>query len=128
MLAIALSLAALGGLALASPTTTPVDAMHLFKRISSGCGTSGQTSCHNTTKQTNLCCFESPGVSPPSMFLLDDPNAHHDALRRGYCFKPRWVVQTGGGGLPYVYTLPRSSGIPTRRLDRRTVGRYMVSI
>ncbi|THG94257.1 hypothetical protein EW026_g7177 [Hermanssonia centrifuga] len=35
--------------------------MDLFKRISSGCGTSGQTSCHNTTKQTNSCCFESPG-------------------------------------------------------------------
>lgn len=36
----------------------------LFKRISSTCsGTSLQTSCHNTTKQTNSCCFESPGVS-----------------------------------------------------------------
>ncbi|EIM92893.1 ribonuclease T2 [Stereum hirsutum FP-91666 SS1] len=34
----------------------------LFKRISSTCsGTSLQTSCHNTTKQTNSCCFESPG-------------------------------------------------------------------
>ncbi|KAI0275119.1 ribonuclease T2-like protein [Gloeopeniophorella convolvens] len=35
---------------------------HLFsKRLTTSCGTSGQTSCHNTTKQTNLCCFESPG-------------------------------------------------------------------
>lgn len=33
----------------------------LTKRISSGCGTSGQASCHNTTRQTDLCCFESPG-------------------------------------------------------------------
>ena len=35
----------------------------LFPRASSGCPTGGQISCHNTTTQTNLCCFESPGVS-----------------------------------------------------------------
>ncbi|TFK56633.1 ribonuclease T2 [Heliocybe sulcata] len=35
--------------------------MDLFKRISSGCSTSGATSCHNTTAQSDLCCFESPG-------------------------------------------------------------------
>ncbi|KAI0695632.1 ribonuclease T2 [Cytidiella melzeri] len=33
----------------------------LFKRVSSGCGTSGPASCTNTTKETNLCCFEAPG-------------------------------------------------------------------
>ncbi|KIJ53795.1 hypothetical protein M422DRAFT_222496 [Sphaerobolus stellatus SS14] len=33
----------------------------LFPRASSGCGTSGQISCHNTTRQTDLCCFEAPG-------------------------------------------------------------------
>ncbi|KAA1468104.1 ribonuclease T2 [Dentipellis sp. KUC8613] len=38
-----------------------VDSPHLFKRINSGCGTSGQTSCSNTTKQTDLCCFQAPG-------------------------------------------------------------------
>jgi len=25
------------------------------------CGTNGESSCHNTTVQTDLCCFESPG-------------------------------------------------------------------
>ena len=40
-----------------------VDSINIFKRISSSCGTSGQTSCLNTTVQTNTCCFETPGVS-----------------------------------------------------------------
>ncbi|KAF9507049.1 hypothetical protein BS47DRAFT_1304524 [Hydnum rufescens UP504] len=30
-------------------------------RDTTNCGTSGPASCHNTTVQTNLCCFESPG-------------------------------------------------------------------
>ena len=29
----------------------------------SGCLTDGPQSCHNTTAQTDLCCFEAPGVS-----------------------------------------------------------------
>ncbi|RPD65087.1 ribonuclease T2 [Lentinus tigrinus ALCF2SS1-7] len=63
MLAATLALGALAGSAIATPSlTSPVDAMNLFsKRISSGCSTSGSASCHNTTKQTDLCCFESPG-------------------------------------------------------------------
>ncbi|KAI0322988.1 base non-specific acid ribonuclease [Amylostereum chailletii] len=40
---------------------SPVDARSLFKRISSGCGTSGELSCQNTTAVENLCCFEAPG-------------------------------------------------------------------
>lgn len=64
--AAALALGALAGAALAEPSlTSPVDAMNLFsKRISSGCSTSGAASCHNTTRETDLCCFESPGVRP----------------------------------------------------------------
>ena len=67
MLAATLALGALAGSAIASSLTSPVDAMNMFtKRISSGCSTSGPTSCHNTTRQTDLCCFESPGVRAPS--------------------------------------------------------------
>ncbi|KAF8330748.1 ribonuclease T2 [Cantharellus anzutake] len=33
----------------------------LFGRTTTNCGTSGPASCHNTTIQTNLCCFEAPG-------------------------------------------------------------------
>ncbi|KAI0756483.1 ribonuclease T2 [Daedaleopsis nitida] len=62
MLAATLAMGALAGWAVATPSfTSPVDSVNLFKRISSGCSTSGQASCHNTTKQTDLCCFESPG-------------------------------------------------------------------
>ncbi|GJE89611.1 ribonuclease T2-like protein [Phanerochaete sordida] len=64
MLAAALALGSLAGATLATPFFSPVDAMNLFSRnaqISSGCSTSGPASCHNTTKETNLCCFESPG-------------------------------------------------------------------
>ncbi len=36
---------------------------HLFnKRLSSGCGLSGQVSCHANPIPSNLCCYESPGV------------------------------------------------------------------
>jgi len=48
-----------------------VDSIKIFKRISSGCGTSGQTSCLNTTVQTNTCCFEMPGVSVSFTFSLN---------------------------------------------------------
>ncbi|KAI0046625.1 ribonuclease T2 [Auriscalpium vulgare] len=40
---------------------SPVDTPNLFKRVDSGCGTSGQTSCSNTTVQKDLCCFQAPG-------------------------------------------------------------------
>lgn len=54
----------LAGFAYASPFFSPaLGPMDLFKRISSGCGTSGPASCHNLTRETDLCCFESPGVS-----------------------------------------------------------------
>jgi hypothetical protein len=33
------------------------------------CGTNGETSCQNTTVQTDLCCFESPGVRQPKSRL-----------------------------------------------------------
>ena len=40
------------------------DSSNLFKRnvISSGCPANGPVSCQNTTVESNLCCFESPGV------------------------------------------------------------------
>lgn len=62
MRAAALVLGSVAGSALAN--FNPVDAFNLFTRnaqISSGCSTSGPASCHNTTRQSNLCCFESPG-------------------------------------------------------------------
>ncbi|KAF9531911.1 ribonuclease T2 [Crepidotus variabilis] len=51
-------------LALASPVfdlTSPADILTRSDLISSSCSTSGSASCHNTTSQSNLCCFESPG-------------------------------------------------------------------
>ena len=32
------------------------------------CGISGPTSCHNTSAQSDLCCFEAPGVSLNPLF------------------------------------------------------------
>ena len=63
MFSTAVTLGALASLVVASPLVTPVEPAALFPRLSTSCGVSGQASCHNTTKQTNLCCFESPGVS-----------------------------------------------------------------
>ncbi|EJU02891.1 ribonuclease Le37 [Dacryopinax primogenitus] len=45
----------------ATTFTSHLDAGSLFPRTS--CSASTPLSCHNTTKQTNLCCFESPGGS-----------------------------------------------------------------
>ncbi|KAJ3477064.1 hypothetical protein NLI96_g10720 [Meripilus lineatus] len=96
MLSAALLLAALGGLSWAYPSgTTPFDDMHVFKRISSGCGTSGQTSCHNTTRQTDLCCFESPGVREnPRSFRLT--RRSFIILSRVYCFRLRFASHLQG--------------------------------
>lgn len=44
---------------------SPVGRTSLLDRsasISSGCSTSGPTSCHNTSPVSDTCCFESPGV------------------------------------------------------------------
>ncbi|PPQ73380.1 hypothetical protein CVT26_015483 [Gymnopilus dilepis] len=52
------------GTALGAAFNPHVGTSSLFERsalVSSGCGTSGPASCHNTTRETNLCCFESPG-------------------------------------------------------------------
>nr|BAD90810.1 RNase Gf29 [Grifola frondosa]BAD90811.1 RNase Gf29 [Grifola frondosa] len=51
----------LAGSSLAKRFTSPVRPMDLVRRISSGCSTSGPASCHNTTQETDLCCFEAPG-------------------------------------------------------------------
>lgn len=65
MFSLSLLWVALSGSAAVSASTVnttfvrPLD--HLFKRLSTSCGTSGQTSCLNTTAQGNLCCFEAPG-------------------------------------------------------------------
>ncbi|KZT54778.1 ribonuclease Le37 [Calocera cornea HHB12733] len=55
------AIASLASTVAASPLVSHLDAGSLFGRTS--CGTSTPLSCHNTTKQTNLCCFESPGGS-----------------------------------------------------------------
>ncbi|KAJ8593219.1 ribonuclease T2 [Rhizopogon salebrosus TDB-379] len=34
---------------------------HPLQSLSSSCGTSGPTSCHNTSPVPNTCCFETPG-------------------------------------------------------------------
>ncbi|KAH9858319.1 ribonuclease T2 [Lenzites betulinus] len=58
-----LVLGALAGSALAASSVgrDVTEYNNLFKRISSGCSTSGPASCHNTTRETDLCCFEAPG-------------------------------------------------------------------
>lgn len=51
---------------------SPADALSLSglglvnRAAATTCGTSGPSSCHNTTVQSNLCCFEAPGVSSRS--------------------------------------------------------------
>ncbi|KAI1785710.1 ribonuclease T2 [Ganoderma leucocontextum] len=62
MLATTVALAvALAGSAAAGPSPASVSPLDLFKRLSSGCSTSGPTSCHNTTAVKDQCCFESSG-------------------------------------------------------------------
>ncbi|KII93612.1 hypothetical protein PLICRDRAFT_35839 [Plicaturopsis crispa FD-325 SS-3] len=53
--------ALLAGSSMATPFTSPFEPMDLFRRISSGCSTTGATSCHNTTVEKDSCCFEAPG-------------------------------------------------------------------
>ncbi|KAF5368614.1 hypothetical protein D9758_002208 [Tetrapyrgos nigripes] len=58
--------ALLGSSALGSPLSgfSPLNLFDALARdvsISSSCGVSGQTSCHNTSAVSNLCCFEAPG-------------------------------------------------------------------
>ncbi|KAJ7754938.1 ribonuclease [Mycena maculata] len=64
MLALTL-LAGLAGSSFATPFFSPWNAEELFKRadsfISSGCSSTGTASCQNTTKETDLCCFQAPG-------------------------------------------------------------------
>ncbi|KAF8996598.1 ribonuclease [Cyathus striatus] len=51
-------------LAPASPLSESLSVTGLLGRdtlISSGCSTTGTASCHNTSRVSNLCCFESPG-------------------------------------------------------------------
>lgn len=61
------------GIALASPFTGKTDTLNLFQRstlISSGCSTTGPTSCHNTYSVSNpVCCFGAPGVGTISTAL-----------------------------------------------------------
>ncbi|KAF7971676.1 hypothetical protein HWV62_20112 [Athelia sp. TMB] len=59
---VAVVLGALVGSTLASPLIgfTPADPVSLFKRISSGCSTTGAASC-STTKVSDTCCTEFPG-------------------------------------------------------------------
>jgi len=56
----ALALTALVGSAIASPLVSSTEPIDLFRKTS-GCSTSGPTSCHNTTSVKDTCCFESPG-------------------------------------------------------------------
>ncbi|KAK7465444.1 hypothetical protein VKT23_005422 [Stygiomarasmius scandens] len=44
-----------------NPLSGLLDVFAREATISSGCGTSGQASCHNTSTVSNLCCFEAPG-------------------------------------------------------------------
>ncbi|KAI5120848.1 hypothetical protein M0805_007035 [Coniferiporia weirii] len=59
-----ISISLVGSLLVSAASSTrfggSVEPLGLFKRISSSCSSTGQTSCHNTTVQ-NTCCFESPG-------------------------------------------------------------------
>ena len=63
-----LSLLSLFGFAcavIANNADFKLSSTQLFPFASSGCSAASgsQISCQNTTTQTNLCCFESPGVS-----------------------------------------------------------------
>ncbi|KAF4611724.1 hypothetical protein D9613_004228 [Agrocybe pediades] len=52
------------GTALSAALNSHIGTSQLFERsslLSSGCSTSGQTSCHNSSSVSNLCCFEAPG-------------------------------------------------------------------
>ena len=53
---------------LAAISVSNVEANILHRAASSGCPTTGPLSCHNATVQSDLCCFESPGVC--IMFLI----------------------------------------------------------
>lgn len=57
----ALALTVLAGSAVANPLVSSFQPIDLLKRAGSGCSTSGDTSCHNTTAVKDTCCFESPG-------------------------------------------------------------------
>ncbi|KAF9454203.1 ribonuclease T2 [Macrolepiota fuliginosa MF-IS2] len=54
-------IASFTGLAAAFPLSSPADVGGLFPRASSGCSTSGATSCHNSSAVSDSCCFEYPG-------------------------------------------------------------------
>lgn len=73
---------------LASPLFTELGPMDLFKRASSSCGSNVQTSCHNSTRQTNLCCFEAPGVrfSVSQSFVSTDG----ELCQRAFCCRHRF--------------------------------------
>jgi hypothetical protein len=62
----------------------------LFSRAT-GCSTTGPASCHNTTVQPNLCCFEYPGVSTNIVptHAIYGCNA---VYRRASCCRRRYVL------------------------------------
>lgn len=58
---------------LAFPMFTSYEPMDLFKRISSGCSTSGTQSCKNTTTVKDTCCFEANGQLLQTQFWDFNP-------------------------------------------------------
>jgi hypothetical protein len=62
MRSLSTALVAISLVSFAYATAVDFSLGRLFSRAT-GCSTTGPASCHNTTVQSNLCCFESPGVS-----------------------------------------------------------------
>lgn len=92
----------------------------LFPRATSGCSTTGPVSCHNATTQSNLCCFESPGVS---ITLLPNHFHSYSSTYRVFCCKHRYYILMCLGKLPLNSLLQvlghdGSRGKPSDNVDR----------
>ncbi|EIN13900.1 ribonuclease T2 [Punctularia strigosozonata HHB-11173 SS5] len=78
MLAASLVLGALAAPSLAFPLFSSYEPFELFKRISSGCSTTGTASCHNSTVVKDTCCFEANGLLLQTQYWDFDPASGPD--------------------------------------------------
>src|ERR1700722_8226756 len=62
VLAVIAFIASVASSSLKIPSFTPAKRWDIHKRVPSQCPDTGAVSCHNTTVQSNTCCFEAPGV------------------------------------------------------------------
>jgi hypothetical protein len=108
---------------LASPLgVSPLDAHTLFRRLSSGCSTTGTQSCHNTSTVANTCCFETGGLLPlvqvsGPIFSADVTIIH---------MLSSFGMREYNVALFIDYFIPRTHISVTLQLARATHGRSMV--